>query len=232
MIVSTCVLAGVLFGVGFALWRQEDFNAISVSEANGIDPYVAFYDPQGIAAKIALNERALELRANGKDERYEVFGVGQTAATAVEVAGGTGLTCVGLGASGAAAIGTTEGVAHVDDAADFLRFAVPLPALWLDNAQTDSLVPELDVLEVAGENCDLTVAFYVHGSTSPIQTNSVTLTNEAARAWVATTGLGFVTGLDVDDSYVLVEIRSVADADDFLVYGFRWRYRLGIVGTQ
>jgi hypothetical protein len=170
------------------------------------------------------------------DYRYAYHGLGYVSATAVEVLGGTGLTCVGIEAGGAGEIGSTEGYLGVGDAADFLRFAIPVPELWADAGDTLSLQLQADLHEQAAEECNIDIRLFEYGNTTAFFTDTYTVADGASRAWVSmdtqANGFGDDADLTVDDNIIVVEITATADADDFNIYGVRWKYRVGVSASQ
>jgi len=178
------------------------------------------------------------------EHRYSYTGLSynlnvQTPSVAgLEVQNGEALTCVGLD-GGAAEIGTTEGYVSIGDDADFLRFVMPIPCLWVDTAQTESLIVSFDIHEQAGEECNIDVRIFECGTNlSAIITDTLVITDGDARQWeplvtyAAGIGAAAQTTLTADDSYLIIEITPTADTDDFYVYGARLLYQTGIQATQ
>jgi len=172
---------------------------------------------------------------NAKTKRYRYFPIGSVSATAVTVGGGgSGNLCVGLTA-GVEDIGTAEGYVDVDDAADFLRFSIPMPDTWIDTGTQADLVLAFDILEIAAEEVNIDIRIFEKGNVSPILVDTLVVANGAGRAYVPlvtnATGIGNDTDIDGDDT-LLIELTSTADADDFRIYGVRLTYRVGLQATQ
>ncbi len=191
---------------------------------------------------ISSTAGTISLTTNSLDERFMVFGIGyntdaQTpSVNGLEVlGGGMPLTCAGLD-GGAASVGSTEGYVSIGDAADYCRFAIPLPPLWLDNGQTGSLVLQFNVHEQTNEECNMDVRLFEYGNTTAILTDTLAVPDTTARGWASlvtnSTGIGQDTDLTGDDTYLIVELTSTADTDDFYLYGVRWNYDVGVVNTQ
>lgn len=175
------------------------------------------------------------------EHRYSYTGLGYDSAVqtpavnGLQVQNGEALACVGLD-GGAAEIGTTEGYVSVGDDEDFLRFVIPIPCLWVDSGQTTSLVISFDVHEKAGEECNIDVRIFEYGNTTEIVSDTLLIDDGDPRQWeplvTLATGFGAVATLTADDSYLVVEITSNADGDDFWIYGAKLLYQTGIQATQ
>jgi len=155
--------------------------------------------------------------------------IGYVSATAIYVGAPAAPTaCVGLTA-GSAELGGTEGYVTVDDDEDFLRFTWQLPETFIDTGVAGELTFEFDIHEQAAEECNIDIRIFEYGNTAVIYTDTLTVANGAARAWVAldTDTLGSDADIGPGDS-LLVEITSTTDNDDFNIYGVRCKYRFGL----
>ena len=173
--------------------------------------------------------------------RYSVTGLGfdaalsvQTDSRGLQVQNGEPLVCVGLD-GGAAEIGSTEGYVSIGDESDFLRFVMPIPSLYVDDGQTASLSISFDLWEKGTGECNIDVRIFEYGNITPIVTDTIAITDSAARAWnnlvTLSTGFGAVATLSGNDSYLVIEMTSTADADDWWIYGALLKYRVGLQAT-
>jgi hypothetical protein len=177
----------------------------------------------------------IPVATNSKDHAYCYIPISYVGATQCRVgAPGSDNVCVGLTA-GADEIGSTEGYAEVDDANDFLRFTIQLPDTFVDTGTAADLILAFDVNEAAAEDCNIDVRIFEYGNTTPIITDTIIIADGAGRGFVGLTTLSTGIGADADisgDDSLLVELTCNADTDDFLIYGARLTYRVGIQSTQ
>ena len=161
------------------------------------------------------------------------------AATEIRVGGGTGLLCVGLEA-GAAEIGTTEGYASVGDDEDFLRFSIALPDDFVDTGTAADLLIEFDVVETAAEICNIGVRIFEYdgftANTTAIIDDALAVADDGTRTAMkklvtGVAGVGNAAELQAGD-VLIFELTSVADADDFDIYGIKLSYRVGLTATE
>lgn len=170
-----------------------------------------------------------------KDGYIRVEGVGiQTAhigyvgATEITIgAPGAPLVCVDL--AGVAEAGSTEGYASLDAEGDVLRFTWQLPETFIDTSVAGELTFEFDIKEEAAEECNIDVRIFEYGDTTSIYTDTLTIADGTARAWVSldTDTLGSDADVGPGDTFV-VEVTATAGADNFYIYGVRCKYRVGL----
>lgn len=205
-------------------------NSISLSAVGNI--LLATTD----AAGILVNTATYEHKA-----KYYAISPGPTAATEIEVVGGTGLTCVGL-AAGVAEIGSTEGYVEYDDAADFIRYAITLPDDFVDTGLQADLIITWDIHEQhAGggdTNVDIDVNIYEYdgsANTTALVTDTIDVADTVGRALnglvTLSGGIGDDAELQAGD-VLIFELTGTADTDDFNLYGMKLSYRVGIQATE
>ena len=205
-----------------------------VDEADG----VINYSGSDSASITVTTPTFLGIETATYEHRYSYTGLSadllQTTSR-VFVQNGQGLVCVGLEV-GVQDTGDVEGYTAVGDATDFLRFAIPIPSLWVDSGQTTSLVISFDCWEKASENVDVNVFIYEYGNETPIVTDTLLLTDTDARQWypliTLATGFGAVATLTGDDAYLTIVLTVDAAGDDFWIYGARLLYQTGLQATQ
>lgn len=169
--------------------------------------------------------------------------IGYISATELRMdAPGRGALCADI--AGVDDLGATEGYVQSDAAADFTRFTVQIPELWIQwgaagvGTNPGDLIPYFDLLEiVTGATIDVRVFKYdaTTGSTAVIITDTITLTNGQARGWntldTLSSGIGSVATLGPGDT-LYFELTGNGANDDFNLYGFRWVYAIGMQKTE
>lgn len=141
----------------------------------------------------------------------------------------TALLCVGLN-GGAEEIGTTEGYVTVGDGADFFRFMVQVPETLILWGDAGDLIPYFDTVETAA-GATIDVRIFEYGNTTAIITDTIVLTDGAARAWNTLNTLSSGIGADADiaaGEFLIFELTPNANTDDFNIYGFRWQFSKGL----
>ncbi len=174
--------------------------------------------------------------SNNLDQKIITMRISAGVVTASEImidAPGAPYICTGLEA-GIAETGAAEGKVTCADDADTILFSIQLPELMYDTDTITDLVLEFDIQEVdAGGTVDVLV--YQYGDTSAEITDTITIANAAARAWVGLTtlssGIGGVGTIDQGDVF-LVSLSPGDATSDFDLWGVRLTYRVGIDNTD
>ena len=176
-----------------------------------------------------------KIQARGVGERF--MRICYVSATEMRMdAPGTGALCADI--AGVDDLGATEGYVQSDAAADYTRFTVQIPENWCDWGAAGDLIPYFDLLEiVTGATIDVRVFKYdaATASTTVIITDTITLLNGAARAFVTldtlSTGIGADADIGPGDS-LYFELTGNGANDDFNLYGFKWVYSIGLQATR
>ena len=150
---------------------------------------------------------------------------------------GQGLLCVGLSA-GAAEIGATEGFLESDDQADRIRFMFTMPDDWVDTGTQADVILTFDIDEQAAEEVNINFNLYEYdgaANTTAIITDTLAVANDGARGLKSlvtnSAGIGNEADLKPGSVYIVV-LDSVADADDYNIYGMKMLYRVGLQPSE
>jgi hypothetical protein len=181
------------------------------------------------------DDNRLTMSPNNKRHRTQITSFSKIDASNIHVVNGFSLTCSGL-AAGTAETGDTAGKVSVDDAADVLIFGIRVPSTFVDSGAAGDLQLDFYITEQAAEECNIDVRVFEPANTTPIVTDTLTVTNGASAGWFtfdsASTGIGDDSDIDADDSYLIIELTANADADDFDLSFVRLTYAVGLETTQ
>jgi hypothetical protein len=173
---------------------------------------------------------------NGNSQKIEYVNLCYISATEIRAtAPGFGMLCVGL--AGVDDLLSTEGYIDLSDGTDYVRTGFQIPADFIDAGNAQDLQIEFDLHEQAGEDVDLEVRIFEYANTTPIITDTITITNGAGRAWstldTLSSGIGADSDISADDTlYIEITQEGADNAEDVYIYGFRVTYETGIENTQ
>jgi hypothetical protein len=169
--------------------------------------------------------------------KYFPISPGVVSASEIFVGGGTGVTCVGLGA-GAAEVGSTEGYVQSDTDTDYIRYWVSLPGDFVDAGAVTDLVLSWDIDEQAAAAGTIDVLIYEYdgnANTTAIVTDTIEFANDGTRQMLTlntlSTGIGAAAELGNGDALLIVLSQDHTD-DDFNLYGMKMVYRVGLQATE
>jgi len=220
----------------YMLWDESDdalevgtaTNYVSIDDTTGIKMLGSVDDITSVAAGIKFTTNTT------KTHKYVTGQFAYVSATEISVAGwGTDVVCEGLPAGTAIdtdGAGTlTLGVVKSEAAADFIRWSCQVPTTFVDTGTATDLILEIEANEtVSGATvaCDV----YAYGGTTPIVEGNFSLTEADGKIWY-TLNLGADADIDADDILIIELVQAGAD-DDFDLYGYRLKYRVGIEATE
>ena len=170
----------------------------------------------------------LNIEANGNAGMVRYAPIGYLSATEFQTAAPfSAFTSTGIEGGGQGVIGSADAYLGIGDAADELNLGFTIPETSLVGDAGYVLI-EFDFSEQAAEECNVDVVIYEYGNNVPIVTDTLTVANGAARAWVTldvlATGIGALVSAG---QFYVMEITAVADTDDFNLYGVRVTYDVG-----